>query len=225
MWKYCSTQIQKSLHKSNKNAETKNKTSDETNNYQQTVEKNRSHHLCIICKQTFESESDLEKHFPTCGSQNTRNISKKVDKLKSQDCMIDTSIQDSCVGTKMLRSNEQSQVKTDKLNCEVCHKSFHSAENLTIHVNTCKKINLPCERCGTKWKSWKQCQNHLRQCHDKLFKYDMCAKVFKRKDTLLYHINVHYLNRDGYSCPLCSTEFLTEKFLQSHTIKEHISTV
>ena len=147
MWKYCSRQIQKGLHKSNKNAETRNKSSDETNNYQQTVERNRSHHLCIICKQTFESKSDLEKHFPTCGSQNTRNISKKVDKLKSQDCMIDTSIQDNCVGTKMLRSNEQSQVKTDKLNCEVCHKSFHSTENLTIHMNTCKKINLPCERC------------------------------------------------------------------------------
>ena len=74
--------------------------------------------------------------FP-CGSQNTRNISKKVDKLKSQDCMIDTSIQDSCVGTKMLTSNDQSQVKTNKLNCEVCHKSFHSTENFNY---TCEHL-------------------------------------------------------------------------------------
>ena len=41
----------------------------------------------------------------------------------------------------------------------------------------------------------------------------MCVKMFKRKDSLLCHIWVHYPNRDGYNCPLCSTSYLTDKGL------------
>ena len=39
----------------------------------------------------------------------------------------------------------QTEVKTNQLQCEVCVKAFHSVEHFRLHVDICKKVNLPCK--------------------------------------------------------------------------------
>ena len=223
---YCGKKIGKSLQRLSKHINQRHKNGKETINYKQKTAVNNIvyQHICILCKKTFEMESDLEKHFPTCGLLNSdKGIKKKeVDKLKVENDN-ETNTDNSCDGTKILKgSSEQPYIKASKIICDVCDKPFHSTENFTLHVNTCKKVNLPCEKCGKKFISVKQYQNHLRQCKDIYFTCDVCNKTFRRKDSLLCHIKVHYINIENYRCPLCSTTFSTEGDLQKHTVNEHV---
>ena len=59
-------------------------------------------------------------------------------------------------------TSEESQVNTFKLKCDFCEKYFYSSKNLGIHVEICKKVNLPCEKCGKEYKSVKQFNNHFK---------------------------------------------------------------
>ena len=63
----------KKLNKLNKHINHRHKNGKETINYKQKTAVNNIvyQNICILCKKTFERESDLEKHFPTCGLLNS----------------------------------------------------------------------------------------------------------------------------------------------------------
>ena len=110
-----------------------------------------------------------------------------------------------------------------KLRCDFCEKYFYSSINLGIHVEICKKVNAPCEKCGKEYKPVKQFNNHLRTYKDVFFICDICKNVFKMKDSLLHCTRVHYPDLSDYKCPVCSNTCVNEKDLHIHTAQENIS--
>ena len=163
----------------------------------------------FICKQIFDSESDLDKHFlkygVPCSKERKKEKKPKKSSLKSHENekeTKDTSRNTNPVLDLHKDTSQELLVNTLKLKCDICEKYFYSSNNLGKHVEICKKVNLPCEKCGKEYKSVKQ---------------------FKRKDSLLRHTRVHYPDISEYKCPVCSTRCINEKDLQIHTVQEHIS--
>ena len=142
-----------------------------------------------------------------------------ISALKDNNCVTDNVASGNNV--KCSVTDNQSQMKV--LKCDFCEKLFHSDENLKQHSITCSKVNSPCEKCGKKSKTVKQYYNHLRTCSDTKFTCDICKKTFSRNDTLLKHARSHYPTISTFKCPLCSLSCNSEKELQLHTGKEHVT--
>ena len=214
----------------NEHIDTKDRTSEGTVVKSDVRNKTGNNNVCLLCKQIFESESDLDKHFLKCGVPCSKERKKekkpKKSSLKSHENekeTKDTSRNTNPVLDLHKDTSQELPVNTLKLKCDICEKYFYSSNNLGKHVEICKKVNLPCEKCGKEYKSVKQFNNHLRTCKDVLLKCDICKKVFKRKDSLLRHTRIHYPDISDYKCPVCSTRCINEKDLQIHTVQEHIS--
>ena len=65
--------------------------------------------------------------------------------------------------------------------------------------------------------------NHARSCTNRKFVCLTCNKELKRSDSLLNHAQLHYPNRNSFTCPVCATKCLTEKELHMHIVEEHIT--
>ena len=112
--------------------------------------------------------------------------------------------------------------------CKVCGNVFETKENLENHVQSHgdSKFYLLCERCDRVCLSQYQLQIHKRDHNIKNFEShscDQCDRVFKVKDKLLKHMELH---ENGvldlrYPCTSCDKVFKRSLDLKRHE-KSHL---
>ena len=70
-------------------------------------------------------------------------------------------------------------------------------------------------------------QRNIQMMQDHVQIENLCVshviKELKRSDSLLNHAQLHYPNRNSFTCPVCATKCLTEKELHMHIVEEHIT--
>ena len=201
---------------SSQNGEMNNGSNSETRN---KTDSTKDILCCIVCKQKFASEMDLNQHFPKCGlPSNKAPVKRKTapqSTVSGNPKNIDTG--KTIKKPKTVHSDENSISKEHV--CLVCKKLFMSADTLKLHNEICK-IYL-CDQYGNSWTLQKQYENHLRSCQ-KTFACDMCVHKFNRKNSLLRHQRNHYPKNDTYKCPICLVIFENDKELSKHTTEQHV---
>ena len=195
--------------------------------------------VCVLCGKTFEDEKE---HLSICvqiGKIHVKKAPKEPCKFCGNvfpnviehelQCKQQTSISEppednmetSQVGKQSADKEVHKESQRSKKVCKYCDKAFESLKNYEEHIENCKK--LFCEKCKTKFETPKKYSNHARSCTNRKFVCLTCNKELKRSDSLLNHAQLHYPNRNSFTCPVCATKCLTEKELHMHIVEEHIT--
>lgn len=180
--------------------------------------------ICIMCKSTFYSYSELLCHL--CPGVYSPNIN-----LRYRCCLC---------SVNSLPSSFRLMVHLRKQHhaCDVCLESTGNQQRLSNHVWKHKLHHL-CYRCGIAYRNKPDITKHLfwkhgtesvlcRKCVQKKwphiyhfcippaeFKCDECESKFKRAVALKVHKRLHSMNLP-YSCDECTERFISRKLLAKH---------
>ena len=125
-------------------------------------------------------------------------------------------------GDKSHHSTTQSTNLVVKVRCKYCDKPFNCITNHRKHLKVCLEAANDCKICGKTFTSAKQYQNHKQSCTTKSHTSIICHKTFSHAALLAAYVKMHYLCQKKFTCPNCSTIFLTEKDLQVDISQEHV---
>ena len=118
-----------------------------------------------------------------------------------------------------------------KYRCTICMKEFKYERNEYAHMYAVhyKHFACECKICGRNITSKSNLKRHLSEQHDLInidrevprefltnFPCDICRKQFKRKTTLMEHMEIHREKRTRYQCDQCEETFSLVKNLRSH---------
>ena len=118
-----------------------------------------------------------------------------------------------------------------KYRCTICMKEFKYERNVYAHMYSIhyKHFACECKICGRNITSKSNLKRHLSEQHDfidigrevpreslQIFPCDICMKQFKRKTTLIEHMEIHKEKRTRYQCDQCEETFYSVKNLRSH---------
>ena len=117
----------------------------------------------------------------------------------------------------------QKHVKTcspEKYYCEVCNKDVRSSASLRKHRRHHKAYpGLAC--CGRMFSTDASYQTHIENAHTDQYVCEVCAKIFKKKNSYYCHRRVH---SEEYVtpriCPICQ-----KRFRGSYGLKYHVESV
>ena len=118
----------------------------------------------------------------------------------------------------------------EKLDCEVCEKSFKNNDTLRLHMMYMHtEVNkYECDKCDEKYTRKDNLRRHQAEHHAKLklnwnmiqfrqdspFQCDKCEKGFKRKHTLSIHKKLKHMELGSSEvrnvCCFCAREFATK---------------
>lgn len=109
--------------------------------------------------------------------------------------------------------------------CDICDTHFREKSRLELHMTKkhgmAKKHQQQCAHCETWCKTLVELQEHIHQCHPKIFKCDLCSREFAKKIYLQRHTqNMHTQNKK-FSCSLCEKSFGLKSVLQNHMVFVH----
>ncbi|KAH9627739.1 hypothetical protein HF086_017282 [Spodoptera exigua] len=110
--------------------------------------------------------------------------------------------------------------------CDVCGKAFSSTYSLSGHkmIHTGEKP-YQCTYCDYACRDTSTIRKHIERHMgiSKDFPCSLCNKIFKRKDTLQFHLDeVHFeLNPRKFPCELCDKMFKTKNSLNVHNNAVH----
>ncbi|XP_045189285.2 uncharacterized protein LOC123546790 [Mercenaria mercenaria] len=108
--------------------------------------------------------------------------------------------------------------------CEMCLRTFSSADQLKQHVDLHKKsrpVRFECGTCGEQFLTRSLRDTHIETFHfDKLEMCDVCGNLYTRAN-LKKHIKTHEEDQSGNKvCPYCDQCF-TVKMFNRHVFNEH----
>ncbi len=92
-----------------------------------------------------------------------------------------------------------------KVVCEICHKSVTPA-SLPAHlkIHDVNRHLYPCEQCEVKVKTPRALRRHLLiHTGKKEFSWEICKKLFSRKDHMKSHMKTHAVTGKKFNCPVC----------------------
>ncbi|XP_077377899.1 uncharacterized protein LOC144018999 [Festucalex cinctus] len=116
-----------------------------------------------------------------------------------------------------LGSKGASQMRTKKVTCAVCRKSFAGKAVLNIHMRTHTGESLfECSVCRKRFNVKANMVRHMiTHTGEKPFSCSSCGKTFSLKHNLDTHMRIH-TGEKPFSCSLCAKTFCLKKYLLSH---------
>lgn len=125
--------------------------------------------------------------------------------------------------------------------CDICEKSFLTAESLVKHkrLHKGKKKNVKrragcpafdithikqfkCRQCNKVFTTKSKAEDHERtHTGEKPFECDICGTCFRQKSNLSSHKRVTHLQERRYKCELCDKAFKWKRLLNGHTMSIH----
>ena len=104
--------------------------------------------------------------------------------------------------------------------CNVCGKRYHSSSVLCSHRKYCNSNGEECTVCHQVIIGGRMNFKRHMKIHPLEFPCKICGKIFKRKDIMKRHMEIH-LNERKYQCPICDKAFNTNSQLGMHRNKVH----
>ncbi|ODM86964.1 putative zinc finger protein [Orchesella cincta] len=99
-----------------------------------------------------------------------------------------------------------------------------TVDSTTISGNVKRKkksnASRPIQPTTKKFSSWSDCNNHFNQAHDSLWPCEICKRVFKAKDKLAKHEQIHSELKQ-FVCVICEHRYRTLPNLMSHISSLH----
>ncbi|XP_039762737.1 zinc finger protein 91-like isoform X2 [Pararge aegeria] len=111
--------------------------------------------------------------------------------------------------------------------CDLCGRVFSRKQNITSHMNTVHlqtNSAISCKICNKTLTTGRNMKRHIALMHNPDIQYltcDVCKKVFKRKDTLIAHIQSNHLAKGSIKCDLCVRVYRSNKNLRRHMEMSH----
>ncbi|XP_017771433.1 PREDICTED: zinc finger protein 236-like [Nicrophorus vespilloides] len=192
-------------------------------NAKQTSEEG-TQNVCLICKETFESLEDLNKH--NCTQFDTITETIPVEVLNEQQAFFKEEVmQEPQEITEEIIENvvEETEEKPaeQSFKCQYCEKSFQSKISLVRHSSGHHKVQVDttCNYCSKKFKKPSDLARHIRtHTGEKPFKCNLCDKSFTLNSTLNSHYRTHSsMNSKDFKCHVCNTYFSCKSSLKSHS--------
>ncbi|KAL7029444.1 hypothetical protein ACKWTF_006248 [Chironomus riparius] len=109
-----------------------------------------------------------------------------------------------------------------KFKCDECNKGFSGKTHLEYHKKAAHSDivpSIPCEICGTLYKSLETLKRHFIYHGDPKFKCDECGKMFHENKKLMDHQSAHKILE--FPCQYCQRSFRLETQLNYHLKKVH----
>lgn len=179
-------------------------------NYHKDIVHSESKHSvsCDICKLTFCHDQTLKRHKESVHQPNDGGSSLKIkcDKCEAQF------------------SRKDSLTRHQRIVHRAFQLEFDEAEKLQTHG----KGEYKCRRCGKIFTgpnaTWSMKSHLVKKCQDDTVQCSLCAKPFKFKRDLTYHIKIkHSADVQSFSCTLCDFTSQYEKSLIRHKKRKHSS--
>ncbi|XP_055850640.1 gastrula zinc finger protein xFG20-1-like [Episyrphus balteatus] len=130
--------------------------------------------------------------------------------------------------TQPKKRHNRRRMQTEPIKCEKCPKSFFriqfhrrhmkKAHGITVEDTEPKApLEFVCEECGKKCKTYWALRDHqLTHSTERPLKCTHCDKLFKNKQTLKIHEDIH--NETNYICVVCGLKLNTRRTLRMHMV-------
>ena len=169
------------------------------------VHLNEKHYKCTLCGKGCNTSSQLAMH-------------KKMHETgRNYSCEI-------CSKAFKYRHGWKNHTATHsdekRYQCNVCGKRYHSSSILCSHRKHCNSDGQQCTVCHQVIIGGRMIFKRHMKMHPLEFPCELCGKVFKRKDIMKRHMEIH-LNERKYQCAICNKAFNTSSQLGTHKNKVH----
>lgn len=173
---------------------------------------------CEICEEHFSSQCSYNTHV-NIHSKNKNNILKKSFTCKF--CGKHFNDQSNC--------NRHTKIHfqtNNKLNCDICKKTFSGKYGLKVHMRMHVGINpYKCEICELRFYRNDILQIHMSKMHrvncvNKHIYCNECSKQFSTKSTLMRHKMIHS-NEKLYTCNKCQKSYSRKDSFITHFRSKH----
>ncbi|XP_014349431.2 zinc finger protein 184 [Latimeria chalumnae] len=166
---------------------------------EQAVDSTSPSFLCLICREVFENELDLNKHHCTLSAITQKSLQE--DNIFSSD-------QEGAIIDR----------EEKPFSCPVCGKCFRLPTSLERHrwVHA-GEGPFQCGECQKRFRRMSQLKAHWLRHHVMVgqFQCTVCEGKFGSPDELLAHKLVHF-DEEPYQCGICQERFSELNFLQNH---------
>lgn len=166
--------------------------------------------VCQICQQRFAQQNQL-------------NVHQKIHSTKKlHTCQV---CQKSFAQLSGLNQHMAMHSDTPKYFCSICQLTFKYASSFYNHRKShVSPTEYKCSECNRQCPSRFSLYVHRKTHHattTQKFDCSECGKVFKRKDTLKYHILNKHTPHVNYKCEYCDNE----GFKTKRDRKRHMNTI
>ena len=173
---------------------------------------------CVICKETFASNFDLQQHWEKCRREKgeiTRVVLYKCSKCDYYNA-------------ESYHVKKHLKVHIPKaFTCEECGKSFKTSSKLKAHMTVLSRVKLfKCDICEKLFSLPGSLKSHSRvHCTKRPVICTLCGKGFVNKKALHAHLKSHKEKpkEKPYKCDVCGLGFYEIYKLKTHAKRHNIS--
>ncbi|CAL4064324.1 unnamed protein product [Meganyctiphanes norvegica] len=107
----------------------------------------------------------------------------------------------------------------NKIECEICEKSFAKKYILKKHFLRCSENIYKCEQCPFRCKDQDTLKKHSSK-HDGEHACPYCGRTFKRAKSLEFHVDLHNPEKK-FECNICNYKCKRAEYLRNHMSRKH----
>ncbi|KAL4717937.1 hypothetical protein ACJJTC_001355 [Scirpophaga incertulas] len=173
---------------------------------------NELHYCCYVCKETFDTNEECQKHVLDCKKENG-NIPYDPTRV----CFVEKRIKcEECPKLFKFKknylkhcNNEHSKAP-DSVSCTQCHVRCPNEKMLAEHIEeTHNRTVYECEHCGKRFVRRAHVLRHMSQIgcdgsNISVYPCDICGAKFTRKDNLVVHLRYQHILRNVFTCKHCT---------------------
>ena len=188
--------------------------------FKSTLRRHRKkiHNVCVICRDKFESPSDLKGHMNFVHNDEKRQIICGI-----KGCLFGEN------GEGIGKIFPHVRYKHDKIRyvCEECNQTYtHRSQHLLQHSLPPKVVGETrpiCKKCGIELISKKLMFEHYSSVHNQKLSCDSCQYQTQDDTNAVLKLIVHKkIHREGtLICGTCSFETLSRFTMRKHLAREH----